>query len=469
MFNLADKVLKIASRDADYAEVRAEHISSSNLVMKNGSIESAEFSIGNGLAIRAVIDGALGVAFVNSKEMAEIEKAVNNAIKLAEKASHGLKTKASFAPEKPNRAKYEVKQKRKVENISLDEKIYLLKELEKSIVSQKINVPMRFFSLNDELRHKLIVNSEGSKIESLIPKVNLFYMLTAEKNGDTEQRMNQFGSSAGYEMWDSWKIREAVPQEAKMLTTILAKAKAPPKEKIDIVLSPELMGIASHESCGHPYEADRIWGREGAQAGESFLEKDSIGKRIGSDAVTLVDDPTVENSYGFYLYDDDCVKARRRFLIKNGIINEFLQNRWTGAIWRVPSNGSARAGTWNREPIIRMANTFVLPGDHSVDELFQDVKKGVYIKSYMEWNIDDKRFNQKYTGLEAYRIENGELKELVRRPRLEVTTPTFWSSVDACAKDLEFSTGNCGKNDPQDSCPVWFGGPHARLRGIRLG
>ena len=469
MFDLTDKVLKIASKDADYAEVRAEHISSSNLVMKNGSVESAEFSIGSGLAIRVVVDGSLGVAFVNSNDMKEIEEAVSNAIGLAGKASHGMKTKANFAPEKPNRAKYEVRQKKKVEDMSLDEKIALLKELEKSVVSQKINVPMRFFSLNDELRHKLIVNSEGSKIESVIPKVNLFYMLTAEKNGDTEQRMNQFGSSAGYEMWDSWKIREMVPEEAKMLTTILAKAVAPPKEKIDLVLSPELMGIASHESCGHPYEADRIWGREGAQAGESFMEKDSIGKRIGSAAVTLVDDPTIENSYGFYLYDDDCVKARRRVLIKNGIVNEFLHNRWTGAIWKVPSNGAARAGTWNREPIIRMANTFVLPGDHKVDELFQGVKKGVYIKSYMEWNIDDKRFNQKYTGLEAYLIENGQLKGLVRRPKLEITTPAFWSAVDACAKDLKFSTGNCGKNDPMDGAPVWFGGPHARLRGIRLG
>jgi TldD protein len=90
------------------------------------------------------------------------------------------------------------------------------------------------------------------------------------------------------------------------------------------------------------------------------------------------------------------------------------------------------------------------------------------MKSYMEWNIDDKRYNQKYTGLESYLIENGKLTRLVKSPVLEITTPAFWSSVDAIGNDLEFSAGDCGKSDPMQSIPVWFGGPHIRLRNIML-
>jgi hypothetical protein len=58
------------------------------------------------------------------------------------------------------------------------------------------------------------------------------------------------------------------------------------KGKYDVILSPELVGIASHESCGHPYEADRILGREAAQAGKSFVSKEMLGEKIGSDVVT---------------------------------------------------------------------------------------------------------------------------------------------------------------------------------------
>jgi TldD protein len=42
------------------------------------------------------------------------------------------------------------------------------------------------------------------------------------------------------------------------------------------------------------------------------------------------------------LYDDEGVQARRRYLIKEGIINELLTNRETAAILGTKSNGAAR-------------------------------------------------------------------------------------------------------------------------------
>jgi TldD protein len=120
------------------------------------------------------------------------------------------------------------------------------------------------------------------------------------------------------------------------------------------------------------------------------------------------------------------------------------------------------------EPIVRMANTYFAPGDHTFEELIEDIKFGVYIKSYMEWNIDDERWSQRYGGLEAYLIENGELKGLVRNPVLELTTKTFYSSVDAADKNLAFYAGTCGKGEPMQGVPVWFGGPNVRVRNIKL-
>ncbi len=248
----------------------------------------------------------------------------------------------------------------------------------------------------------------------------------------------------------------------------IAKSKKLPIGKYDVILSPELTGIASHESCGHPYEADRILGREAAQAGKSFIKKEMLGQKIGTGVVSVVDDPTIPNSYGFYLYDDEGIKAQKRFLIKNGIINAFLQNRETAAEFGIASNASSRAKEWFSEPIVRMANTFVSPSNYSFEELLETIKNGVYIKSFMEWNIDDKRYNQKYTGLESYLIKNGKIVKLVKAPTLEITTPAFWSSIDAVGKDLEFSAGTCGKSDPMQPIPVWLGGPSIRLRNIFL-
>ncbi len=65
----------------------------------------------------------------------------------------------------------------------------------------------------------------------------------------------------------------------------------------------------------------------------------------------------------------------------------------------------------------------------------------MYIVSYTEWNIDDKRWFGRYGGFEAYYIENGELKYMVREPFIEVDTKTLWSNVDAVANDLRFYPG----------------------------
>ena len=183
----------------------------------------------------------------------------------------------------------------------------------------------------------------------------------------------------------------------------------------------------------------------------------------------MIDDPTIPRSYGFYLYDDEGVPARPRYLYREGIINEHLHNRWTASVFGVESNAAARAMDYNSEPIIRMANTYLKPGDYSFEELIEDVELGVYIRSYMEWNIDDVRWGQRYVGLEAYMIERGELGKPVRNPVLEVTTGGFYSRIDAVGRELRFYPGTCGKGEPAQGVPVWFGGPDVRLRKVTLG
>lgn len=215
-------------------------------------------------------------------------------------------------------------------------------------------------------------------------------------------------------------------------------------------------------------EADRILGREMSQAGRSFITPDMIGKKIGSRYATVMDDPTVPGSYGYYAYDQEGVKARARYLYKEGMVNDFLHNRETAAKLGVHSNGSSRSQHYLREPIVRMANTFVAPGDYEDDELIGSVKDGIIMHSFTEWNIDDKRYNQKYVSREAYFVKDGELAGPARKVVLEVTTPGFWGAIDAVSKNVRFEAAECGKGDPAQGMAVFTGGPLLRLRSVML-
>ena len=466
--DIADFALNYAQgKKVDYAEVRAHTESQEGLIAKNGILEAYVASVDDGFCVRVLADGGIGFASTNKWTRDEAKTIVDMAIKLAKMAKR--KEKILFAEEKSVRLTWKADEKKKLANVPSETRIETALEIDKTLASQGINVPARMLNLGSNVTEKYFVNSEGSAISSYVPRVNAFAFITVVENGKPEQAYKQFGYAGGWEALDEWNIKEQMINQARVLQRVIKEAKAVNPGKMDLVCGPEVTGIAAHESCGHPMEADRILGREMSQAGRSFIYPGGpywIGTRIGSEAVTVVDDPTVKNSYGYYEYDDEGIKARRRYMYKKGVINEFLHNRETASRLKARSNGSSRSISYDREAIVRMANTFVEPGDFSEEEIFEDVKQGVYMNSFTEWNIDDKRFNQRYVGREAYWIENGKLKYPVARPVIETTTKIFWTAVDAVSKKVDYDAATCGKSDPMQGVPVYTGGPILRLRGV---
>jgi TldD protein len=457
---------------AHYAEARVQRNVGHTFTLRNGLAEPVNLTRQLGVGIRVIANGALGFASTNSLDEAQIHSSAESAVRTAKASGRLIASPTRLSQEKSWEDHWEAKMKIDFRGVSTEKKFETLFTIEKSLAPENVHVslPSRILLLDEELTEKYYINSDGAKLHSFVPRISLLFILTASEPGKgTMQRIRHEAQSRGWEAIDEWRPKEIAAEEAKMLGRLLREGVSPPKGELDLVLGSEITGIICHESCGHPHEADRILGREAAQAGESYIKPEMLGQRIGTENVTVIDDPTLTNSYGFYLYDDEGIKAGPRTLIKDGVIADFLQNRETAAELGVASNAAARSVAYDREPIIRMANTYMKPGDHTFDELIEGVKHGIYMKSFMEWNIDDRRYNQRYVGLEAYLIDAGEIATPVRNPILEVTTPGLYGSVDAVGKEMEFAGATCGKGDPMQGAPVWTGGPPIRLRQIRLG
>ena len=457
---------------AQYAEARVQRDLGHTYTLKNGAAEPVNVTRKVGIGIRVIVDGVLGFASTNSLDRGQLRSTTESAVRTAKASKRLVTSPIRLSQEKSWEDNWEAKMKVDVRDVSPEEKYELLFTIEKSLTPENVHVSLssRILIFDEDLTERFYVNSEGSKLHGFVPHLSLLFFLTAQEPGKgVAQRLRHEAQSRGWEVVEDWKPKEIAADDAKMLGRLLREGVPPPKGDVDLVLGSEVTGIICHESCGHPQEADRILGREAAQAGESYLKPDMVGHRIGSEHVTIIDDPTLPHSYGFYLYDDEGVKARPRVLIQEGLIAAFLQNRETAAELGGVSNGAARSSSYDREPIIRMANTYMKPGNHSLEELIEGVRSGVYMRNFMEWNIDDRRYNQRYVGLEAYMIENGRITTPIRNPILEITTPGLYGSVDAVGKDMEYAGATCGKGDPMQGAPVWTGGPPVRLREIRLG
>jgi TldD protein len=469
---LAEKAVEAArTAGASYAEARVHGTRGRQLFLKNGEVQPATFEEGFGIGVRVLSGGALGFAATNSMDLRSVNDVTLKGVRLAKATAGMMDRPITFDGSKASKRKVQAEEKERVEGGTVEWLRGVLSEIEGRIAGGKagVDIPGRIMALGASVSEKYYVNSDGAKVEARVPHVGFFGSLVASSGAETAQRYIQIAETGGLEVVKRAELVSRVEEEAKVLGRVLKTTDKPPADLVDVILSSELSGIAAHESVGHPQEADRILGREGAQAGESYLKRDSLGTKVGSDQAEISDDPTLPHSNGFSPVDDEGVDGRKRRLIKGGVITEFLQNRYTAAEFGLASNGASRSSSFDREPIIRMSNTFVEPGDYSFEEMVKQVRHGIYLKSFTEWNIDDKRLNQRYVGLEAFAIEGGELKGMIKAPVLEITTPKLWGSVKARSKNLRFDAATCGKGDPMQGVPVWTGGPETLLGGIKLG
>ncbi|MGB2825976.1 MAG: TldD/PmbA family protein [Thermoplasmata archaeon] len=466
--DIAEHVLDLATAKVSpvLAEVRLETSDRRNMTVRQGEVHSVSATSDAGMNVRIVLDTGIGVASTNSISKSSGAMLVRRALGLAKAGKR--KRKVKLSREKAVTADWKVPQKHSLCDVSNDDRMSYLTSLDAAVMGSGPKVQGRFFDMADGEVERLMVNSEGTRVLSHVPIIRLFSFNMVSSKGQTEQSFREWGSTGGWEHVDAWGAPPALSEEMRVLKDLIDHGKAVKPGSYDLLCGPEVVGIATHESCGHPMEADRILGREMSQAGKSFVKPEMLGEVIGSKHATVIDDPTIPGSYGYYEYDQEGVRAKPRFLYKKGVINEFLHNRETAGTLGLKSNGSSRSEVYSREPIVRMANTFVAPGDHDEDELVESVRDGVYMKSFTEWNIDDKRYNQKYVSREAFFVKGGRIAGPARGCVLEITTPRFWKSLDGVSKKVEFVAAECGKGDPGQGMEVLTGGPMLRLRGVHL-
>lgn len=230
--------------------------------------------------------------------------------------------------------------------------------------------------------------------------------------------------------------------------------------KYTVILSPQAAGVFAHESFGHKSESDFMVGDE------TMKREWAIGKKVGSDILSIVDTGTEAGS-GYVPYDDEGTKARETWLIKNGILTGRLHSASTAALLNEGVTGNARAINFEYEPIVRMTTTYIKPGNKTKDELISEVKEGFLIETIKHGS-----------GLStftiapslAYRIKDGKIAEPVSISVISGTVFETLSEIDGVSDRLEllsFVTGGCGKME-QYPLPVGFGGPYVRVRNMMV-
>ena len=215
---------------------------------------------------------------------------------------------------------------------------------------------------------------------------------TSHESGLTQSVNITEGGRGGMEQITKNNKAQTSAHEISEKASQLLDAKPAKEEKTTVVMNPDFVSLLTHEILGHPSEADRVLGKEMAWAGGAWW-KDKLGEKIGSEHLNVFDDPTIEESLGWYFFDDEGVKTEKTTLIENGVLKKHMQNRETASIFDTEPTGNMRATDYRFIPLIRMACTCIGAGNWNVDEMIKEVKRGYLISNMKIPSIDMKRYN----------------------------------------------------------------------------
>lgn len=227
-----------------------------------------------------------------------------------------------------------------------------------------------------------------------------------------------------------------------------------------VVLSPMAAGVFAHESFGHKSESDFML------SDESMKREWELGKKVGSHILTISECGEILGS-GYTPYDDDGTKARKNYLIKDGILAGRLHSAVTAAALEEDVTGNSRAVDCTYEPLVRMTTTFIEAGKESFDSLISPIKKGYYIKTI---NHGSGMSTFTIAPSVSYEIIDGKLGKPVQ---ISVITGNVFETlglIDGLSDTIElksFVSGGCGKME-QFPLPVGFGGPYVRVSKIKV-
>ena len=241
------------------------------------------------------------------------------------------------------------------------------------------------------------------------------------------------------------------------------------------MLDGEQLALQIHESVGHAVELDRVLGLEASYAGTSFVSAHDLGSlRYGSELMNVTADATAPGALGSFRWDDEGVAAQAVPIVREGVLRGFLSSRESAArIGLERSGGCMRASAFARQPIVRMTNVNLEPGDAgSLEDLIADTDSGIYMETNRSWSIDSRRLGFQFATEVAREIRDGELGGLYRNPSYAGVTPEFWGGLDAVCSSRDWrlwSVLNCGKGEPGQALRVSHGAAPARFRDVQVG
>ena len=450
-----ERVLAEALRNGgEFAEVFAENRSNTSAMLDDGRVEEISSGRERGAGIRVVTGETTG--FAHTADLSE-----QGLLRAAEAASAVARSGGGSRSAANRRLTGSRSVADRVANVTgtKDGALELLRRADEAARSAGAAVSQVQAGFGTSQRQVLIANSDGLLAGDEQSRTRFSVSCVALGDTGMQTGYETAARTLGFELFDEVSVEDLARTAAAQALTKLTARPAPSGE-LPVVLAGGSGGILFHEACGHGLESDHI-------AKDASVYAGKIGQRVASPMVTLVDDGTVGSEWGTFVVDDEGRPAQRNVLIQDGILTDYLWDYLRARKEGRVSSGNGRRQSYRDLPMVRMTNTFLLPGEDDADEIVAQTPRGVYVAKLGGGQVNTTTGDFVFGMTMAYLIEDGKITEPLRDANLIGNGPEILKRIDAVATDFSMTPGTCGKDG--QSVPVGCGQATMRLTGVTIG
>ncbi|MCD4702079.1 MAG: TldD/PmbA family protein [Candidatus Aegiribacteria sp.] len=444
----------ISGVQADYIDIRYEIKTETNIGFTGSEIKSVGSNRTDGYVIRAGKNGGFSSATVTREE--DIPRALQLAVEGAETIvdTGGKKSVLAEVPVVSESIRLVLDGDPR--EINIDEKIELTRKYNNLMLEQPL-IETTNLNYREIGRKKQYVNSEGTSVSEEILTTNILGGAIAKRGGLVQNVRVAIGGADGYNRLLS---REDVFMKKAQIAGQLLDAEPVKGGTYNVILSPMLAGVFTHEAFGHFSEADII------EDNPSLREKMSLGEKLGSDVVTIIADSTLPNQLGYYIYDDEGVAVKPVTLMDRGVLTGRLHSRRTASAFGEAVSGHTVAEDMRFEPIVRMGTIYIKPGEKSLDDLLKELGDGLYLIDGKGGQTSGENFT--FGAQYGFKVKDGRIGPMIRDINIIGNLFTTLQNIEAVGNDMELSErGGCGKG--QLNIKSALGSPHILIRNMVVG
>jgi TldD protein len=451
---LLDRVIRKAlEKGGEFADVYVETRTARSLLMEESKFKSAVLGISRGAGVRVILGDKTGYAYTDDIT----ENTLLRAAEVASFVARGGKPTKPVNVRSEARASF-VSVRLPLGDVADEQRLDVCRRASQAALDYDKRIRMASVSYYDEVRGRVIANSEGLYLTNELPL--LFFIVQALSEGNNTRHMGRerLSRHSGFEMFNEVPPEQVARASAREAIAMLDATDAP-SGRMDVVMQNGWGGVLVHEAVGHPLEGDGIAKKLGVFTGK-------LGQKVASPVFTMVDDSSIPNARGTTSFDDEGTQGRRNVLIKDGVLVRFMTDVLSARQLKTERTGNGRRESFRYLPIPRMTNTFIDNGKDRPEDILASTKSGIYVQALSGGSVDDVSGVFNFTCREAYLIENGRKTTPIKGATLIGNCLDIIKDIDAVGNDLDFGPGICGKGQAAE---VNAGQPTVRIRGINVG